>query len=369
MFKFTSLEKAKYYIGNLADDNCSTVLVIGNFDGCHLGHKTLIKASTEFAQKNDLKSVALSFNPHPKVFFARQNHNQLLFDYDQKSRALAQLGIDIHVELKFDHSLASMSGEQFVHQILIEGLYTGCVFVGSDFKFAANRECTSQSLKEITAMYGVETNIIDPVFSGEQDDDISSSRIKKLLFKGDICQASRLLGHYLPIEGLVISGQGIGSKLGAPTANIAVGSFRLLKKGVYCGYVGIINHNNNNTFDQGVVDHQVMIDDFTNYKGLFRCVLYKGYRPSISPSQSSILSSEFLEVNVFDFEDLVKYYRLEKTSTDNRSLLLGKTLCIYLCRHIRSEQVFSSTQKLIDQIAKDIITAKKMLENVNKGDF
>ena len=374
MYKFTDIDNIKQFLYSLEEkhNGKGTAVIIGNFDGCHSGHRFLIKSAVEFANANNILTLALSFDPHPKVFFARCKYNHLIFDTDQKSKALHELKVDIHAELKFDFSIASMSGEQFVHQILIESLYAKAVFVGSNFKFGANRSCDANKLKSITALYGVKTLIIEPLIDYHYQKFVSSTLIKALVMKNKIADVNRLLGHFFVIEGQVVKGMGLGGKINSPTANIdCFGNHELLSCGVFCGYVYIslkkeiytyeadnnmkkINDNNKKTmlltkdFLKKYHDNNFIIDD-----DFYKCVFYKGTRPSIT---NKLSDDCYIEVHIID--DRFK----SSSFVDNH--LTGKYLTIYLLDFIRSEMIFNSLSDLSGQIAKDIDKANKVLASI-----
>lgn len=211
-----------------------TAVALGNFDGIHLGHRQVIQPilppAGGLSQQRPYSTV-VTFDPHPQEFFSGQTRC-LLTPLPEKVMQLRQLGVDQLVLLPFDRELAALSPEQFVEQILIQGLAVQRISVGQDFCFGHQRSGTALDLQAIAAGYGIEV-VIAPL-QESHGDRISSSAIRQALQVGDLPLANTLLGRSYLLIGEVIQGQQLGRTLGFPTANLQLPAEKFLpQSGVY----------------------------------------------------------------------------------------------------------------------------------------
>ena len=195
------------------------IATIGNFDGVHLGHQAVIRQLKRYAAKKKLPTVVITFEPQPLEFFSPTSAPGRLTGFREKHEYLRQTGIDRFVCLRFQESLASLSAEQFVRHLLVDGLAVNCIVVGDDFRFGKDREGDFQLLQSLGKrlkfnVMSTETCIID----GAR---ISSSRIRIALEEGRLHEAESLLGRPYSMSGKVMHGEKRGRELGFPTANIA----------------------------------------------------------------------------------------------------------------------------------------------------
>ncbi|MCX5779533.1 MAG: bifunctional riboflavin kinase/FAD synthetase [Firmicutes bacterium] len=207
-------------------------LALGNFDGVHKGHQSLIRALVEKAAANGGQAVAFIFEPHPAQVLMPERAPSLLNTPGRKAQLLAQMGLDFLIYHPFTREIAGWSPRDFVDKILIQGLHCREVFVGFNYTFGHRGAGTPQLLQQMGDELGFAVNIIAPVeFAGEP---ISSSQVRRALEEGDINTARQLLGYYPVLEGVVVEGEHRGAQLGFPTANIGVESiYNVPGKGVY----------------------------------------------------------------------------------------------------------------------------------------
>lgn len=301
----------------LPDSAEHTAVVIGNFDGVHLGHRFLLEHCAKAAEKKGLSSVALTFTPHPEEVL-HQNTHYYLQSEEQKCNAIAALGIQILICAPFDGNLANMDAETFISEILKDRLRADVVFVGDDFSFGCGGKGTAETLREKCGKYGIEVNILPRLTYGNEV--ISSSRIKKVLDSGNILEASRLLGRPYTVEGEVLHGRELGRTIGFPTANLSFApQLHIPRSGVYGALVRI---------------------NGKKYEGV-ACI---GRRPTIAEGQAVNL-----EVHILDFD----------------GDLYGKKISVTLLTFLRDEKKFDSLEALKAGITADTEKVKKYFQKRN----
>ncbi len=304
-------------ITQLQDLGVPTAIALGNFDGIHRGHRRVIDPMLEIAELFPrCYSTVVSFDPHPRVFFSGQRQ-PLLTPIAEKSRVLADLGLDQLVLLPFTRAIADLSPEEFVVDVLIHQLGAEHLCVGADFRFGRNRVGAATDLRRIAESLGVPTEII-PLFN-EGEERISSSAIRRALAAGDVPKAARLLGRPYSLEGRVVGGQRLGRQLGFPTANLDLPADKLLPAhGVYAVQVS------------------------SEATGLERHpgVMNLGLRPTVSGDRQ---------------------LRAEVHLLDWQGDCYGADLRVELIAHLREEQRFESLESLTTQIGRDCALARETL--------
>jgi riboflavin kinase / FMN adenylyltransferase len=215
----------------------ASALSIGNFDGVHLGHQVMLARVCEAASERQLMPSVLTFNPHPRVYFAQLTEHPeraplAINSLRDRLSLLAQHGIKQITLLKFNHALASMAPKTFVETLLIQQLQTKWLLVGKDFKFGHQRRGNIELLEHYAQKGDFELSTIDDIDdnSGQR---ISSSSVRDALRLGHIEQANRLLGCSFSVSGHVKHGQKLGRTLGFPTLNISVAPNCAAKIGIY----------------------------------------------------------------------------------------------------------------------------------------
>ncbi len=289
-------------------------VAMGNFDGVHLGHRSVIDAARAAA---DAPLGVITFEPHPREFFAPENHPPFrLMNAESRANRLARLGVDHLYELPFDAVLAGFSPGDFAREVLVRGLGVRHVTVGADFCFGCKRAGDAQTLADLGRELGFGVTIAPLIGDGEVE--YSSTAIRVALAGGRALDAERMLGHWHRIDGAVLHGDKRGRDLGYPTANMAVDGLHLPALGVYA----------------------VLVDVLTGpERGSYKGVASLGVRPMFDGKRPN------LEAHIFDF------------SGD----LYGEHLSVALVEYLRPEAKFDSLQALIDQMDKDSAQARAIL--------
>jgi riboflavin kinase/FMN adenylyltransferase len=202
--------------GSLQPTRSRCALTIGNFDGVHRGHRALIERVTAKARELSVPSCVLTFEPHPREFFAPERAPARLARLRDKLELLAAAGVERTHIARFDARFAALDAERFIEEVLKQGLGVVWLLVGRDFRFGARRAGDFSSLRN--RGFGLEA-MPDVQEGGER---VSSSAIRAALAEGDFARAERLLGHPYTLSGRVAHGAKLGRELGFPTANIVL---------------------------------------------------------------------------------------------------------------------------------------------------
>lgn len=300
-----------------ADIPRGAVIALGNFDGVHLGHRTVIAAAQKIAKSAGQKAFALSFEPHPRSFFNPAAAHFRLTNEQAKLRLLAGTGLDGAVVLDFNAARAATSAQDFINQELVQRLGVSGISVGDDFHFGKGRSGSPATLAEQGERLGIKVHIQSHVdLSGLP---ISSSAIRASLAEGRIRDATAMLGGPWFVSGTVIPGEKRGRELGYPTANIRLDPHVDLKHGIYAVRVGLGGGTDPQRFD-GVASY--------------------GRRPTFDNGPP------LLEVFLFDFN----------------AALYGQTLDVAFIEYLRDELKFDSVPALIRQMDDDSLRARAVLE-------
>ncbi|MBU3029293.1 bifunctional riboflavin kinase/FAD synthetase [Paracoccus marinaquae] len=290
-------------------------IAMGNFDGIHLGHRAVIDAAR--AAATDAPLGIITFEPHPREFFAPDAPPFRLMNAEARANRLARLGVEQLYELPFGPVLAGLSPEAFAREVLVDGLGVRHVSVGQDFCFGNKRAGNVRTLSDLGAELGFGVTAV-PLLAAPDGQDYSSTAIRRALSEGRPRDAERMLGHWHRIEGEVVHGDKRGRDLGWPTANMRVEGLHLPRLGVYA----------------------VLVDVLTGPDRLScRGVASLGVRPMFGRNAPN------LEVHLFDF------------SGD----LYGQHLSVALVEFLRDEEKFASIDLLTDQIARDAGQARAIL--------
>lgn len=221
----------------IADEDRGAAVAIGNFDGVHLGHQAVIDLVRDVAQNHPLG--ILTFEPHPREYFAPDAPDFRLMSADAKANRLEKLGVENLYQLNFNASLSALNAREFAQQVIHEALGLKHVVVGADFCFGQGREGNANMLIEFGKEFGFDVTIADLL---RKDDQVfSSTAIRTALSDGRPEDAARMLGHWHRIEGPVIQGDQRGRELGFPTANLSIDGLHPPKYGVYAVTVDILD--------------------------------------------------------------------------------------------------------------------------------
>ena len=299
------------------------VVAIGNFDGVHLGHRAVMVQARAVATRQGSALAVLTFEPHPRRVLQPDLPPFRLTSFRTKARQLALMGTEWLVVQRFDASLAAKRAEQFVTEILVEGLRVGHVVVGHDFVFGNRRAGTTDLLAKMAAPSGFELTVVD---AASDDGEIFASRqIRNLLVDGRPQQAAAQLGRWWEIVGRVRRGESRGAALGFPTANLQLGDYQRPALGVYAVRV---------RFD---------LDDSRAWRA---GVANLGRRPTFGGD------GIVLEVHLLDYA----------------GDLYGQRLTVEFTDYIRPERKFEGVESLKVQIADDCAAARRMLAEATNGE-
>lgn len=206
--------------GLVFDHRQPSAVTIGNFDGLHLGHQALLARLRELASVNGLRTTVLTFEPHPREFFAPEQAPTRLTSLREKCELLAELGIEHTHVLHFDGALAAMTADVFVEQVLVAGMLARQVLIGDDFRYGTGRAGDFAHLLSAGERLGFEAAQMQTVRHGGSR--TSSTAVREALAAGDLTQARELLGRWYGISGRVVRGAQRGRTLGFPTANVEI---------------------------------------------------------------------------------------------------------------------------------------------------
>jgi riboflavin kinase/FMN adenylyltransferase len=300
-----------------------SAVTIGAYDGVHLGHQAVIAEVRRRAEARGLRSAVVTFDRHPAAVVRPESAPRLLTDLDQKLELLGATGIDYCLVVTFDEARSQESPDDFVREVLADGLGARVVVVGEDFHFGHQRAGNVALLRELGAELGFEVEGIELVdAAGDIAGDharVSSTRIRHALAEGDLVGANALLGRPYEVRGMVAHGDKRGAELGFPTANVSVpGDILLPADGIYAGWY---------ERPDGSV-HPTAIS--------------LGRRPTFYAEAHASL----LEAHLLDF------------SGD----LYGEQAKVRFVARLRGEVRFDSVDELIAQIGRDCDEARKILE-------
>lgn len=294
----------------------NAVVTIGNFDGVHKGHQSLLARIVEKADQIGGTSVAMTFEPHPLKALGIKTP-PLITRMDQKIELIEKSCIDALLYLPFDKAFADITAQDFIEKLLVNKIGMKAIIIGADYSFGKNRQGNIDMLKKEGERLGFET-IVSPWINdtGSVRERISSTRIRDIVMEGNVDQAVKYLGRHYQIRGKVIKGRERGgSQLGFPTANIKLHDELCPKLGVYAVTVETI-------------------------KGNFMGVANIGFSPTFGDQMFTI------EVHILDFDHDLYDSRIR----------------VNMVARLRDEQKFSSIQQLSEQINTDIQIARDILK-------
>jgi len=227
-----SIKSLKDVVGGFS----ASAVTIGKFDGIHLGHKKLISSLKSAAQEHAIQSVVVTFDRHPDSLLNPENYKLPLIGPHQKKQLIEETGIDILLTLPFDQALANLTPNEFVQQILVDGLKAKIVLVGEDFKFGHRGSGDVATLHDLGQQLGFEVRVISSAeVHGVK---ISTSKIRDYLDAGEVRKAAEMLGRVHTSVGIIEHGLKIGRSIGFPTANMTRECEGYLPlDGVYAGWL------------------------------------------------------------------------------------------------------------------------------------
>ena len=292
-----------------------SAVTIGNFDGVHLGHRAMLRRLVETARRRGLVPCTVTFEPHPREFFAPDKAPARLSSLREKLQMLRECEIE-HVHIcAFNQAFSQLSAATFIDQILLNSLHAEYVLIGDDFRFGARRAGDFAFLQTHGAQHGMAVAAMESITFDSLR--ISSTAVREALANGDLALATRLLGRPYSISGRVVDGDKLGRELGYPTANIQIKHNRPPLSGIFVVQV------------RGLAD--------TPLPG----VASLGVRPTVKQNAQPVL-----EVHLFDFD---------------RSIY-GQHVCVDFLSRLRDEEKYDDLPALVTQIAQDVAKARQYFQ-------
>ncbi len=289
-----------------------SIVLIGNFDGLHLGHQKLFTQAQKYKKRYKSKIGVLTFEPMPKMFFNKKLKNFRISDKKQKLNLFKKFKVDFVILKKFTRKLSRMKSDKFIKGILGKNLAARFIFVSDNFRFGNKREGDVKQLKTFENILNYKIIKPNPLILNKNI--VSSSLIRRNLQIGNLSKANNLLNRKWSIFGKVQKGKQLGKKIGFPTANIDIKDYILAKPGVYAVR---IKKQKSNKFIKGIAN--------------------LGYRPTFNGKKI------LLEVHLFNFS----------------GNLYNKYLTVEFLKFIRKEKKFKNVDHLKKQIKNDLLVAKK----------
>jgi len=300
-------------IGNYSAQNTS-ILTIGTFDGVHIGHQKIIHDLVKVAKKNDLCSIVLTFFPHPRMVLQKDSDLKMIDTLEEKQQFLEKMGVDVLIVHPFSKAFSRLTALEFTRDLLVNQLRISQLVIGYDHRFGRNREATIDDLKS----FGLDYNFTIAEIPSQDIESIavSSTRVRNALNNGDLKAANQFLGRPFGLTGTVVKGDGIGKKLGFPTANIQVKQDYKLRpqNGVY------------------LVRSKLIGIDFFGMMNI-------GMRPTVSGKTTQT------EIHFFNL---------------NQNLY-NQEISLEVLEKIREEVKFNSTNELSEQLKKDRINCEEII--------
>jgi riboflavin kinase/FMN adenylyltransferase len=304
------------YRGLAASDRGAAV-ALGNFDGVHLGHQSVLALAHAAAAEIGAPFGVVTFEPHPRSFFAPDAPPFRLMNAEARARRMEKLGVERLYELPFGAALAGFAPENFARTVLADGLGVRHVVVGADFRFGKARAGDAAMLRALGAAHGFGVTIA-PLVS-DSAGDYSSTAIRAALAEGRPAEAARILGHWHRIEGRVEHGEKRGRALGFPTANLRLDGLHLPRFGVYAVIVDVLDGP---------------------HRGRYKGAASIGVRPTFGGA-----SAPNLEVYLLDFD----------------GDLYGAELSVALVAFLRPEFRFDGIEPLVAQMRADVEETRAVL--------
>lgn len=298
----------------------NAVVAIGNFDGVHAGHQHLLSMALTAARQQDYPAIVMTFEPHPRSFFANTGFLFRLNTNYRKYKILELMGFDGVVEQSFSQEFLEMAPIDFIEQILIKDLNVKVVVIGKDFRFGKDRSGSSQTLKSYGEQHKNFTVMAVEEQKSATGNVISSSAIRRLLEQGQVAKVARLLNYHYTVESVVIHGAKLGRELGFPTINMSLPSYVRLAYGVYA----VKLRRANGAVLNGVASF--------------------GKRPTVTEAGQILL-----ETYLFNFNEEI----------------YGEYVSVSFFEYLREEKKFPNLASLVTQIALDVESSRAILSKAN----
>jgi riboflavin kinase / FMN adenylyltransferase len=295
------------------------VVTIGNFDGVHAGHRSIMRRVVELGREDGWTPTVLTFDPHPTRLVAPARAPKLMTSLEQRCELMRSEGIEQILVLPFTRDVANLTPEEFVTQVLRDRLNAKAVLVGANFRFGKGQAGDVRILTELGEKHGFTTEVIQEV--KRRGRVVSSSSIRKLIEAGNVSMACRLLERPYAIEGDIVPGHGVGSKQTVPTLNLKTTAELLPATGVYI------------TRTTNLDDETLKWNSITNV----------GYRPTFG--------GDALTIETFLLSPL-------ETNSPHR-------IRLEFLHRVRQERKFETPEALKAQIMKDVSKAQAYFRRVS----
>lgn len=295
---------------NSIKSRAPSVVSMGVFDGVHRAHRSILNAAVKKARLSGMRSVAVTFWPHPQK-------EKTLYSLQHRLNLIGSLGLNTCLVIRFDKDFSRMNAERFISDILVKRLQAKYIYVGEDFRFGHQAKGDARLLLRLSDRHGFKVRLFKTIRLKKQR--ISSTLIRRLISEGELKKAASLLGSAVSVLGTVVKGDSVAKELGFPTANIDPHHEVTPPSGVYAVRAILGNRK-------------------------FSAICYIGRRPTLI-RERRLSHKKNIEVFIFNF---------------GRSIY-GKTLLVEFVKKIREEKKFSSAAELVVQIKKDILRSKRIL--------
>lgn len=287
-------------------------VTIGNFDGVHRGHQTLLRNLKDQTKPRGLALVAVTFTPHPRKVLQAPTEGFLLCSEGQRRRWLTEAGVDWLVELPFTRDFSTLSAEDFLDHHILTHPALQEIYLGWDFAFGAHKSAGAAEVRSHCANLPIKVEVC-PRYNVESQQ-VSSSLIRSFLKQGQMSEAEQMLGRPFSLEGVVVKGEGRGRRLGVPTANLQLSSDLMLPaRGVYV----------TETVSRGMV---------------YRSVTNVGKNPTFKEDGPS-----WVETHILGFDGDI----------------YGESIEVRFLKRLREEKKFASVEDLLQQIHFDMKMARE----------
>jgi riboflavin kinase / FMN adenylyltransferase len=307
---FAKFLSAEEWVAHFPAGSKPTALAIGNFDGLHLGHQQILGRVLEDARRENCVAAVLTFYPHPAQVLRPADAPALLMTLDQRLAAIAAMGLDAALVIRFDAEFAKISPEDFVRRYAVDTTHARMVAVGLNFRFGHRQAGDVNTLAELGERWNFQVDSIAPVVAGGVI--VSSTAIRAYIREGQVEEAARMLGRPYALEGAIRSGTGMGRKFVVPTLNLATEQQLLPKLGVYATEVSVAGAN-------------------------YRAATNVGMRPTFDGA----------------------YVTIESHLLDFSAMLTSGPMTVRFLARLRDEMKFSGPEALRQQILSDIEHVKK----------
>jgi riboflavin kinase/FMN adenylyltransferase len=314
-------------VSELGELEKGCVVTIGNFDGLHIGHQEILSTAKKLAVKHKTELLVITFDPHPAAVLHPEKSPDVLTSAPLKKHLLARCGVDCWLIIKTDKKVLSLSAPDFIQQFVVEPIAPVAMVEGEDFYFGSGRSGNIQLLQRLGPPNDFDV-IVVPARQIElsQTVRVSSTMIRYMLASGEVADAATALGRTYKLIGRIISGHGLGRKLGYPTLNLEIPDQLIPAEGVYAGLVTIAD-----SYDSACAENQ-------NLPAAFSI----GQARTFGDEHPLLIEAHLL--------------------TESDSIPAGRYMAMDFVQHIRRQHKFSCVEDLAAQIAKDCTEARKILQ-------